>query len=66
MDKNNITVREMVEKTGMSSRTIQRAVKDETIDTCELGTLARIGAALGVKTKRLYDEVEEPPAGGKN
>lgn len=58
MNKKDMTVRDMVEKTGMSSRTIQRAVKDGSIETCELGTLARIGAALGVKTKRLYEEVE--------
>ena len=25
---------------------------------CQLNTLAKIGGALGVKTKRLYDEVE--------
>ena len=58
MNKKDMTVRDMVEKTGMSSRTIQRAVKDDSIETCELGTLARIGAALGVKTKWLYEEVE--------
>ncbi len=59
MDKKNITVRELVGQTGMSSRTIQRAVSDETIHKCELGTLAKIGSALGVKTKRLYDEVDK-------
>ena len=58
MNKKDMTVLDMVEKTGMSSRTIQRAVKDDSIEACELGTLARIGAALGVKTKRLYEEVE--------
>lgn len=65
MDKKNITVRELVGQTGMSSRTIQRAVSDETIHKCELGTLARIGAALGVKTKRLYDEVDDDGGAGK-
>ena len=58
MDKKKLTVRDIVTVTGMSSRTIQRAVSDETIHKCELGTLAKIGGALGVKTKRLYDEVE--------
>lgn len=58
MNKKKITVRELVGQTGMSSRTIQRAVSDETIHKCELGTLARIGSALGVKTKRLYDEID--------
>lgn len=65
MDKKNITVRELVGQTGMSSRTIQRAVSDETIHKCELGTLAKIGSALGVKTKRLYDEVDGPESVGK-
>ena len=65
MDKKNITVRELAGQTGMSSRTIQRAVSDETIHTCELGTLAKIGSALGVKTKRLYDEVDGPESAGK-
>lgn len=65
MDKKNITVRELVGQTGMSSRTIQRAVSDETIHKCELGTLAKIGSALGVKTKRLYDEVDGPESAGK-
>ena len=59
MDKKNITVRDLVGQTGMSSRTIQRAVSDETIHKCELGTLAKIGSALGVKTKRLYEEIDE-------
>ena len=65
MDKKNITVRELVGQTGMSSRTIQRAVSDETIHKCELGTLAKIGSALGVKTKRLYDEVDGPESAGE-
>lgn len=65
MDRKKITVRELVGQTGMSSRTIQRAVSDETIHKCELGTLAKIGSALGVKTKRLYDEVEEGSEVGK-
>ena len=65
MDKKNITVRDLVGQTGMSSRTIQRAVSDETIHKCELGTLAKIGSALGVKTKRLYDEVDDDGGAGK-
>jgi Helix-turn-helix. len=59
MDSKKLTVRDLASLTGMSSRTIQRAVSDESIHKCELGTLAKIGSALGVKTKRLYDEVEE-------
>lgn len=59
MDKKSMTVRDLCEKTGMSSRTLQRAVKDDTIHSCELGTLARIASALGVKTKKLYEELDE-------
>ena len=58
MDKKNKTVRAIRDETGLSLATIQRAVNDDTIHKCELGTLAKIGGALGVKTKRLYDEVE--------
>ena len=57
MDNKKMTVRDLVKLTGMSSRTIQRAISDGSIHKCELGTLATIGSALGVKTKRLYDEV---------
>jgi len=58
MDKNKKTVRALRDETGLSFATIQRAVSDETIHKCELGTLAKISGALGVKTKRLYDEVD--------
>ncbi|WP_298995961.1 helix-turn-helix transcriptional regulator [uncultured Desulfovibrio sp.] len=58
MDNKKMTVRDLVKLTGMSSRTIQRAISDGSIHKCELGTLAKIGLALGVKTKRLYDEVD--------
>lgn len=59
MDKKELTVRELVKRTGMSSRTIQRAVNSGSIGSCELNTLAKIATALGVKTKRLYDEVDD-------
>ena len=32
--------------------------KHDTIGGCQLNTLAKIADALGVKTKRLYEEVE--------
>jgi len=53
-----MAVHDMTNSTGMSSCVIQRAVSDKTIHGCELGPLATIGGALGVETKRLYDEVE--------
>ena len=61
MNKKKKTVRSLRDETGLSFSTIQRAVSDETIHKCELGTLAKIGGALGVKTKRLYDEVDGEP-----
>lgn len=66
MNKKDKTVRSLSKETGLSDTTIFRATQDDTIGGCQLNTLGRIGAALGVKTKRLYDEVEEEPAGGKN
>lgn len=59
MDKKNKTVRALSKETALSDTTIFRATQDDTIGACQLNTLARIGAALGVKTKRLYEEVEE-------
>lgn len=58
MDKKKKTLRELSEETGLSSRTIHRATQDATIGACQLNTLARIGEALGVKTKRLYEEAD--------
>jgi len=58
MKRKKMTVRDMASSTGLSSATLHKARQDEGIAECRLSTLARIGAALGVKTKRLYDEVE--------
>jgi len=65
MDKKKTTVRDMVGQTGMSSRTIQRAVSDATIHKCELGTLGRIANALGVPVKKLFDGEYEPGRKGE-
>ncbi|MCL2123883.1 MAG: helix-turn-helix domain-containing protein [Desulfovibrionaceae bacterium] len=59
MKKKKMTVRDMVASTGLSSATVNRARQDEGIAECRLSTLARIGGALGVKTKRLYGESGE-------
>ena len=64
MDKKKKTVRAIKDETGLSFATIQRAVSDETIHKCELGTLGRIADALGVKAKRLFDEVEKESGKG--
>ena len=58
MDKKDKTVRDVAEETSLSTRTVHRATQDATIGGCQLNTLAKIGGALGVKTKRLYDEME--------
>lgn len=63
MDKKNETVRSLAKKTNLSDTTIFRATQDATIGACQLNTLAHIGEALGVKTKRLYDEAEEGKRG---
>jgi len=61
MKRKKVTVREIVASTGLSSATIHKARQDEGIAECRLSTLGRIGGALGVKTKRLYDETDGQP-----
>ena len=56
MDKKKKTVRDLSTETNLSTQTIHRATQDTTIGSCQLNTLAKIGGALGVKTKKLYDE----------
>ena len=56
MDKKKKTVRAIAEETDLAIGTVHRATQDATIGGCQLNTLARIGGALGVRTKRLYDE----------
>lgn len=58
MSKKKKTVRGLSSETGLSDTSIFRATQDATIGACQLNTLGKIGRALGVKTKRLYDEVE--------
>ncbi|MDR1241801.1 MAG: helix-turn-helix domain-containing protein [Deltaproteobacteria bacterium] len=60
MKKKKMAIRDMVAVTGLSSKTINKARQDDGISECRLSTLARIGGALGVKTKRLYDETDGP------
>lgn len=58
MNKKNKTVRSLSKDTGLSTLTVFRATQNDTIGGCQLNTLAKIADALGVKTKRLYEEVE--------
>ena len=57
MDKKGKTIRDISTDTGIAVGTIHRATQDDTIGACQLNTLAKIGGALGVKTKKLYEEV---------
>ena len=63
MRKKGKTIRDIAAATDMSVSTVHRATQDTTIGGCQLNTLAKIGTALGVKTKRLYDEGEAQEAG---
>ena len=58
MEKKGKTVRDIAEATELSTRTVHRATQDATIGGCQLNTLAKIGTALGVRAKRLFDEAE--------
>jgi len=63
MEDKGKTFQDMVKESGLSRQTIYKARQDEGIAECRLSTLAHIGEALGVKTKRLYDEAEEGKRG---
>lgn len=58
MKDKQVTIRDIVEISGLSSATIHKARQDEGIAECRLSTLGKIGSALGVKTKRLYEETD--------
>lgn len=63
MEEKKLTTRSTAEKAGVSKQTLLTARTDEGISECKLSTLARISAALGVKTKRLYEETDAPTNG---
>ncbi|MDZ7759946.1 MAG: helix-turn-helix transcriptional regulator [Desulfovermiculus sp.] len=56
MEQKGVTLRRLEEDSGLSHVTILSARSDEKILKCQLGTLAKMAAALGVSTKDLYDE----------
>lgn len=58
MKNKKITMRDLAEQSGVSVVTLNKARQDEGISECRLSTLAKIGSALGVKTKRLYEEID--------
>ena len=55
MEEKGLTVREVVEKTGLAKQTINRA-RGDLIGRCTLDTLATIAGALGTKAKDLFSE----------
>ncbi len=55
MEDQGVTMRELVNRTGLSMQTVNRA-RGNMIGRCTLETLAVIAAALGAKTKDLYRE----------
>lgn len=59
MKKKDITIRDLAEKCEVSAATINKARQGASIAECRLSTLGHIADALGVKAKRLFDEVEE-------
>jgi transcriptional regulator with XRE-family HTH domain len=66
MDKKKKTVRGIAEEAGLAIGSVHRATQDSTIGGCQLNTLAKIGGALGVKAKKLFDEVEGQELSPKN
>ena len=55
MECKKVTVRGMMEHTGLANETILRA-RCELITQCRLETLERIAQCLGCKAKDLFDE----------
>ena len=55
MESKKVTLRGMMEGTGLANETILRA-RGKEIRQCKLCTLEIIAEYLGVKTKDLYDE----------
>lgn len=55
MEAQGMTVRKLMELTGLADGTILRA-RGPMIARCTLETLATIAGALGVKAKDLYEE----------
>ena len=59
MKDKDVTIRDIVAVSGLSSATLHKARSDVDISECRLSTLGRIADALEVSTKDLYDEVKE-------
>lgn len=55
MGKKGLTVRKMVELSGVADKTIQRS-RDHHIINCRLSTLQTLAKILGCSIKDLFDE----------
>lgn len=55
MEAKAVTVREVMERTGLAKETVNRS-RGPMIARCTLETLATIAGALGVQTKDLYQD----------
>lgn len=55
MKEKGVTIRWMIEKTGLADVTILRARREQ-ISQCRLETLERIAVCLDCKVKDLFDE----------
>ena len=60
MKGKDITIRDLVAETGLSSKTVNKARQNEGISECRLSTLGRIAHALDVPVKDLFDGEYEP------
>ena len=60
MEKKGVTLRGLVETSGVSKQTILNARSDEGIADCRLSTLGRVALALGVPVKKLFDGEYQP------
>ena len=58
MEEKKLTTRSVAEQAGISKQTLLTARTDEGIAECRLSTLGKISSALGVKTKKLYEEID--------
>lgn len=59
MERQRISIRKMVERTGLTNMTILRARRKDIIQ-CRLSTLQTIADCLGCKIKDLFDEISQP------
>lgn len=55
MKDKQVTIRDMVEASGLSSATLHKLRDDDGIAESRLSTLGRFATALGIPIKKLFD-----------